>query len=103
MSFLLSLSLILRRRMVPMVFLLWFSKLVLPGLHPVLVNYLVFVFLLQLSLLAGNVRFQAVPRKGNPTQSFDYRPISLTFALSKVFEFILNRKIWKHLNYRSYL
>src|ERR1044072_4722014 len=56
MLFLLSLSLTLRRRTVLMVFLLWFSKLVLPSLHPVLVNYFAYVFLLQPSLLARNVR-----------------------------------------------
>src|ERR1700755_1168650 len=67
MSFLLSLSLILRRRMVLMVFLLRFSKLVLLSLHPALVNYFVFAFLLRLSLLAGNVRsFNLYRRRGTP-------------------------------------
>src|ERR1044072_2762074 len=99
MSFLLSLSLTLRRHMLVMVFLLRFSKLVLPSLHSALVNYFVFAFLLRPSLLAGNVRsFKTVPKKGDPSQPSYYRPISLTSVLSKVFESILNRKIWKHLN-----
>ncbi|KAL7641293.1 UNVERIFIED_CONTAM: hypothetical protein RMT77_008431 [Armadillidium vulgare] len=41
---------------------------------------------------------QPVPKKGDPSQPSNYRPISLTCVLSKVFESILNRKIWKHLN-----
>src|ERR1700755_1995838 len=41
---------------------------------------------------------QPVPKKGDPSQHSNYRPISLTSVLSKVFESILNRKIWKHLN-----
>src|SRR6201990_3593624 len=99
MSFLLSLSLILRRRTVPMVFLLWFSKLVLPSLHPASVTYFVFASLLQPSLLARTVRsFSLCRRRGDPSQPSNYRHISLTSVLSKVFESILNRKIWKHLN-----
>jgi hypothetical protein len=38
-----------------------------------------------------------VPKKGDPSQPSNYRPIALTSVLSKVFESILNRKIWKHL------
>src|SRR6201990_1520163 len=99
MSFLLSLSLILRRCMILTVFLLWFLKLELPILHAALVNYFVFVSLLQPSLLAGNVRsFSLCRRRGTSSQPSDYRPISLTSVLSKVLESILNRKIWKHLN-----
>src|ERR1700755_1736906 len=79
MSFLLSMSLTLRRRTVMMVFLLWFSKLVLPSLHPSLVNYFVFVFLLQPSLLVGNVL-----KKGVPSQPSYYHSMSLTSVLSKV-------------------
>ena len=56
MSFTLSLSLTLRRRMVKMVSFLWFSKLMLQSLHPSLVNYFVYFFLLQPSLFTGNVR-----------------------------------------------
>src|ERR1700755_2396009 len=41
---------------------------------------------------------QPVPKKRDPFQPSNYRPISLTFVLSKIFESILNRKIWKHLN-----
>src|SRR6201990_778476 len=41
---------------------------------------------------------QPVPKKGDPSQPSNCRPISLTSVLSKVFESILNRKIWKHLN-----
>ncbi|KAL7633754.1 UNVERIFIED_CONTAM: hypothetical protein RMT77_015708 [Armadillidium vulgare] len=41
---------------------------------------------------------QHVPKKGDPSQPSKYRPISLISVLSKVFESILNRKIWKHLN-----
>src|ERR1700755_3178855 len=41
---------------------------------------------------------QPVPKKGDSSQHSNYRPISLTFVLSKFFESILNRKIWKHLN-----
>src|ERR1700755_2275029 len=41
---------------------------------------------------------QPVPKKGDPSQHSNYRPISLTSVLSKVFESILNRKIWKNLN-----
>src|SRR6201990_2844 len=41
---------------------------------------------------------QPVPKKGDHSQPSNYRPISLTSFLSKVFESILNRKIWKHLN-----
>src|ERR1700755_420669 len=41
---------------------------------------------------------QPVPKKGDPSQPSNYRPISLTSVLSKVSESILNRKIWKHLN-----
>ncbi|KAL7630118.1 UNVERIFIED_CONTAM: hypothetical protein RMT77_019747 [Armadillidium vulgare] len=39
-----------------------------------------------------------VQKKGKPSQPSNYRPISLTSVLSKVFESILNRKIWKYLN-----
>ena len=38
-----------------------------------------------------------MPKKGDPSQPSNYRPIALTSILSKVFESILNRKIWKHL------
>src|ERR1700755_328119 len=66
-SFLLSLSLTLRIRTVLMVSLLWFSKLVLLSLHPALVNFFVYVFLLQPSLLAGNVHsFSLCRRRGTP-------------------------------------
>ncbi|KAL7632739.1 UNVERIFIED_CONTAM: hypothetical protein RMT77_016940 [Armadillidium vulgare] len=41
---------------------------------------------------------QPVPKNGDPSQPSNYHPISLTSVLSKVFESILNRKIWKHLN-----
>ena len=41
---------------------------------------------------------QPVPKKGGPSQPSNYRPIALTSILSKVFESILNKKIWKHLN-----
>ena len=44
---------------------------------------------------------QPVPKKGDPSQPSNYRPIALTSILSKVFESILNRKIWKHLNSRN--
>src|ERR1700755_465330 len=99
MSFLLSLSLILRRRTVPMVFLLWFSKLVLPSLPRASVNYFVFVSLLQPSPSCWKRELiQPVPKKGDPSQPSNYRLISLTSVLSKVFKSILNRKIWKHLN-----
>ncbi|KAL7643214.1 UNVERIFIED_CONTAM: hypothetical protein RMT77_006505 [Armadillidium vulgare] len=99
MLFLLSLSLILRRRTVLMVFLLWFSKLVLPSLHRASVNYFVFASLLQPSLLAGNVRsFSLCRRRGTPLNPPTTVLFSLTSVLSKVFESILNRKIWKHLN-----
>ena len=37
-----------------------------------------------------------VPKKGDPSQPSNYRPIALTSILSKVFESILNRKVWKH-------
>src|SRR6201990_3183552 len=98
MLFLLSLSLILGRSMVLMVFLLRFSKLVLPSLRPALVNYFVFVFLLRPPFLLETCTHSACPEQGDPSQPSNYRPISLTSVLSKVFESILNRKIWKHLN-----
>src|ERR1044072_8007165 len=41
---------------------------------------------------------QPVPKKGDPSQPSNCRPISLNSVLSKVFEYVLNRKIWKHLN-----
>ena len=86
MSFLLSLSLILRRCMVLMVFLLRFSKLVLLSLHHALVNYFVFAFLLRPSLLAGNVRsFSLRRRRGIPlnfqtTFQFFLPPFFLKFS-----------------------
>ena len=40
---------------------------------------------------------QPVPKKGDPSQPSNYRLIALTSILSKVFESILNRKIWKYL------
>src|ERR1700755_2556926 len=98
MLFLLSLSLIIGRSMVLMVFLLRFSKLVLPSLRPALVNYFVFVFLLRPPFLLETCTHSACPEQGDPSQPSNYRPISLTSVLSKVFEYILNRKIWKHLN-----
>ena len=98
MLFLLSLSLILGRSMVLMVFLLRFSKLVLPSLRPALVNYFVFVFLLRPPFLLETCTHSACAEQGDPSQPSNYRPISLTSVLSKVFESILNRKIWKHLN-----
>ena len=42
-----------------------------------------------------------MPKKGAPSQPSNYRTISLTFVLSKVFKSILNREIWKHLNYSN--
>ncbi|KAL7630285.1 UNVERIFIED_CONTAM: hypothetical protein RMT77_019571 [Armadillidium vulgare] len=42
---------------------------------------------------------QPVLKKGISSQPSNYGPISLTTVFSKVFEFILNRRIWKHLNY----
>ena len=41
---------------------------------------------------------QPVPKKGDPSNPSNYRPIALTSILSKVFESIINKKIWKHLN-----
>ena len=41
---------------------------------------------------------QPVPKKGDPSLPSNYRPIALTSVLSKVFESILNRKIWEHLS-----
>ncbi|KAL7647827.1 UNVERIFIED_CONTAM: hypothetical protein RMT77_001436 [Armadillidium vulgare] len=49
------------------------------------------------SCLKGAI-IQPLPKKGNPSQPSNYRPIFLTSVLSKVFKSILNRKIWKHLN-----
>src|ERR1044072_7380112 len=86
MLFLLFLSLIVRRRTVLIVFLLWFSKLALPSLHPILVNYFVYVFLLQPFLLHGNVRsFSLCRRRGTPlnpltTVQFLYLPFFLKFS-----------------------
>ena len=37
---------------------------------------------------------QPVPKKGDPSLPSNYRPIALTSILSKVFESIINRKIW---------
>ena len=82
-----------------MVFLLQFSKLVLLSLHPVLVNYFVSVCHLLHFLPAGRKRsFSLCRRKGDPSNPSNYRPIALASILSKVFESILNKKIWKHLN-----
>src|ERR1700755_314247 len=95
MSFLLSLSLILRRRTVPMVFHLRFSKLVLPSFGKL------FRLCHSTSTFPScwkHALIQPVPKKGNPSKPSNYHPISLTSVLSKVFESILNRKIWKHLN-----
>src|SRR6201990_3303798 len=98
MSFLLSLSVILRRRMVLMVFLLRFSKRA-SELAPCL-GKLFRLWLSTSTFLSCWKRalIQPVPKKGDPFQPSTYRPISLTSVLSKVFESILNRKIWKHLN-----
>src|ERR1044072_2687635 len=86
MSFLLSLSLTLRRRMILMVFLLRFSKLVLLSLHPALVNYFVFAFLLRPSLLAGNVRsFNLCRRRGTPLS-----PLTIVPFLSPLFSLKLS-------------
>src|SRR6201990_752338 len=98
MLFLLYLSLILGRGMVLMVFLLRISKLVLPSLRPAVVNFFVFVFLLRPPFLLETCTHSACAEQGDPSQPSNYRPIYLTSVLSKVFESILNRKIWKHLN-----
>src|SRR6201990_1715513 len=103
MSFLLSLSLILRRRMVLMVFLLRFSKVALlktcaSELTPCFGK--LFRLCLSTSTFPScwkHALIQPVPKKGDPSQPSNYHPISLTSVLSKVFESILNRKIWKHL------
>ena len=63
-------------------------------LAPCLGKFFVYVFLPRPSLLAGNVRsFNLCPRRGTPlkSQHSNYRPISLTYILSKVFKSILNR------------
>ena len=86
-----------------MVFLLRFSKLVLPSLRPALVNYFVFVFLLRPPFLLETCTHSACAEQGDPSQPSNYRPISLTSVLSKVFEFILNWKIWKHLNSSNFI
>ncbi len=39
-----------------------------------------------------------VPKKGDRSNSSNYRPIALLFCLSEAFESILNRKIQKHLS-----
>ena len=41
---------------------------------------------------------QPVLKKGDPSQPSNYRPIAINSILSKVFESIINKKIWKHLN-----
>src|SRR6201990_1638878 len=55
-------------------------------------------FYFNLPFLLETCLFQPVPKKGDPSQPSNYCPISLTSVLSKVFESILNRKIWNHLN-----
>ena len=99
MSFLLPLNLTLRRRMVLMVLILWFSKLGFPSLHHALVK----IFLLCLSTSTFPTCWkralnQPVQKKWDPSNPSNYHPIYLTSVLSKVFESILNRKICKHLN-----
>src|ERR1044072_5767559 len=79
MLFLLSLSLILRRRTVLMVFLMWFSKLVLPSLHPASVNYFVFASLLQPSLFAGTCAHSACAEEGGSLSTLQL-PFSLNFS-----------------------
>src|ERR1044072_9461685 len=97
MSFLLSLSLILRRRMDLMVFLLRFSKRA-SELAPCLGKlFRLWVSTSTFPSCWKRALIQPVPKKGAPFQPSTYRPISLTSVLSKVFESILNRKIWKHL------
>ena len=46
----------------------------------------------------GNLKWRNNFLKGDPSQPSNYRPIALASILSKVFESILIRKIWKHLN-----
>src|SRR6201990_1564685 len=84
--------------MVLMVFLLRFSKLVLPSLHPALVNYFDFVFLFRPSLLMETCAHSAYAEERVSLSILQLSSISLTSVLSKVFESILNRKFWKHLN-----
>ena len=90
MLFLLLPSLIPKRRMVPTAFLPWFSNLA-----PCL------LVLFRLCLSSGSfpsywkrALIQPVPKKGDPSLPSNYRPIALTSILSKVFESIINRKIW---------
>src|ERR1700755_189628 len=55
-------------------------------------------FYFNLPFLLETCAHSACAKKGEISQPSNYRPISLTSVLSKVFESILNRKIWKHLN-----
>src|ERR1044072_4038033 len=55
-------------------------------------------FYFNLPFLLKTCAHSACAQEGDPSQPSNYRPISLTSVLSKVFESILNRKIWKHLN-----
>src|ERR1700755_2540123 len=55
-------------------------------------------FYFNLPFLLETCAHSACAEEGGPSQPSNYRPISLTSVLSKVFESILNRKIWKHLN-----
>ena len=77
--------------------------IVLPNCASVLALCLVILFQLCLSTSTFPscwkfAYIQRIPKRGDRSSPSDYRPIALISCLSKVFEFIFNKEILKHLS-----
>ena len=96
-------ALILGRLTFQMESLLLFLKTVPPSSPPAWSNSFV---CLSTSIYPSCWKFahiQSVPKNGDSSNSFNYRPVALIFYLSKAFVSVLNKKIMRHLSVHNLL